>query len=166
MSGGYGRAYEPGRLGDGRGRPRPLPDSSLRLDGGDTYPNKYLKSGSPLRQMGVRVHANRAATFTISLMFPILILLMLSITVRSEDSGGSFDWQLGVRVIGYSLAALSALLALGTRKMPIDRLIFAWALVPICIMLTSLYAHDSVFSFKIGRAHLVLLLFAWRLVTR
>ena len=68
--------------------------------------------------------------------------------------------------MGYSLAALSVLLALGTRKLPIDRLIFAWALVPIFIMLSALYALDGVFAFTAGLAHLVLLLFAWRMVTR
>ena len=35
--------------------------------------------------MGVRGSANRTATFSLSLLFPVLILLMLSITLRSED---------------------------------------------------------------------------------
>jgi O-antigen ligase len=116
--------------------------------------------------MGVRGSANRSATFSLSLLFPVLILLMLSITLRSEDIADGFDWQLGVRVMGYSLAALSVLFALGMRKMPIDRLIFLWALVPISIMSTSLFAPDAMFSLTAGLAHLVLLLFAWRVVAR
>ena len=132
----------------------------------DTYPNKYLNSGSLLGRMGVRGSANRTATFSLSLLFPVLILLMLSITLRSEDSGDGFDWQLGVRVIGYSLAALSVLFALGTRKMRIERLIFLWALVPIVHHGHFALCLGRVFSLTAGLAHLVLLLFAWRMVTR
>ena len=131
----------------------------------DTYPNKYLNSGSLVGRMGVRGSANRTATFSLSLMFPVLILLMLSITLRSDDADG-FDWQLGMRVVGYTLAALSVLLALGTRKLRIDRLIFLWVLVPIVVMLSALYALDGVFAFTAGLTHLVLILFAWRMVTR
>jgi hypothetical protein len=52
------------------------------------------------------------------------------------------------------------------RKLRIDWLIFAWVLVPTFIMLGSIYALDKVFSFTAGIAHLVLLLFAWHMVTR
>ena len=155
MSGGYERAYEP----------KGLRNNPLHSNGAGSYPNKYLKSGSLLGRIGVPGSANRAAGST-SLLFPVLFLLMLSITLSSEDGGDGFDWQLAMRVIAYSLAALSVLLALGTRKIAIDRVMFAWALVPMCIMITAVYASDSVFSLTAGLAHLVLLLFAWRMVTR
>ena len=133
-------------------------------EGAESYPNKYLWSGARQRPMGVRAGSHRAATVSWALLLPVLILLMLSITLRHEDSGGTFDWQIGVRIAGYSLAAMSALLALGTRKMRIDWLMFTWALVPICIALTAVYAPQPLFSLTAGLAHLVLLLFAWRLV--
>ena len=105
-----------------------------------------------------------AATISLSLLFPVLVLLMLSITLRHDEIAGNLDWPLGVRLAAYSLAALSLLSALGTRKMPVDWLIFVWALVPICISLTALYAPEPLLSLTAGMAHLALLLFAWRLV--
>ena len=63
-----------------------------------------------------RVGAKRAATISFSLLFPVLVLLMLTITLRHDEIVGNFDWQLGVRLAAYSLAALSVLLALGPRK--------------------------------------------------
>ena len=149
MSGGYGRAFD------------------ARLSGGAadaTYPNRYLQSGWQRRPMEGRVGAKRAATISFSLLFPVLVLLMLTITLRHDEIVGSFDWQLGVRLAAYSLAALSVLLALGTRKMPVDWLIIVWALVPIFISLTALYAPEPLLSLTAGMAHLALLLFAWRLV--
>ena len=132
--------------------------------GAETYPNKYLGSRWTREPLGIRVGAYQAPTISWPLLFPILILLTLTITLRHEDTGGAFDWQLGMRLAAYSLAALSVLLALGTRKMRIDWLIFAWALVPICITFTALYALEPLLSLTAGLAHLVLLLFAWRLV--
>src|SRR4051812_39535022 len=116
--------------------------------------------------MAFPVGNKQGAAFSWSLLFPIVILLVLSITLRNDDNAEGFDWQLGMRVVGYSLAAISVLLGLGMRKLPMDRLIFAWALVPIFITLSAVYALDGVFAFTAGFAHLVLLLFAWRMVTR
>ena len=149
MSGGYGHAYD-------------APLSGGAADA--TYPNRYLQSGWLQRRKEGRVGAKRAATISFSLLFPVLVLLMLSITLRHDENGAGFDWQLGVRLAAYSLAALSVLLALGTRKMRVDWLIFTWALVPIFISLTALYAPEPLLSLTAGLAHLALLLFAWRLV--
>jgi O-antigen ligase len=149
MSGGYGRVF---------GDPR------FAVGSDDIYPNKYLRPDWLNRQMGGRAGARKAATLSLSLLFPVVVLLMLTVTIRHEDNDGSFDLQLGVRLAGYLMAALSVLLALGTRKMRIDWLIFAWALVPIGIALTALYAPEPSLSLAAGMAHLALLLFAWRLV--
>jgi exopolysaccharide production protein ExoQ len=134
--------------------------------GADSYPNKYLNAGQSPRRMAFRDRNKRGAAFSWSLLLPIVILLVLAITLRNDDNAEGFDWQLGMRVVGYSLAAVSVLLGLGMRKLPMDRLIFAWALVPIFITLSAVYALDGVFAFTAGLAHLVLLLFAWRMVTR
>lgn len=149
MSGGYGRV---------------LGDPPFAVGSDDIYPNKYLRPAWLNRPMRGRADPRKAATLSLSLLFPVLVLLMLTVTIRHEDNDGTFDLQLGVRLAGYLLAALSVLLALGTRKMRIDWHIFAWALVPIGIALTSLYAPEPSLSLAAGMAHLALLLFAWRLV--
>ena len=136
------------------------------IAGAGSYPDKYLNRGGPAGRTGVSSGRTRGAALSWSVLLPIVILLMLSITLHSEDTTEDFDWQLGMRVVGYAVAAGSVLLALGMGKLPFNRMIFAWALVPVFIMTSALYAMDPVFGFTAGLAHLVLLLFAWRLVTR
>lgn len=150
MSSGYGRAFEQRPFG---------------ADGAESYPNKYLMSRQAPQRINASQGVNRTAAFSTALLFPILILLILSVTLN-EDHVEGFDWQLAMRVVGYSLAGLSALLAVGMRKFPIDRLMFAWALIPIFIIASAVYALDGVFAFTSGLAHLVLLFFAWRIVTQ
>lgn len=171
MSSGYGRANKPNQFGipwPAGVTSAPLDDSSPRFAAGatcDTYPYKYLRWGKQQRLVG-RAGAERVATMSLSLIFPVLVLLMISITLRHDDYSGSFDAQLGVRLGGYTLAALSVLFALGRRKFHLDPWILAWALVPIYIALTALYAPEPYLSLSAGLAHLALLLFAWRMVKR
>lgn len=150
MNGSYGRRQE----------------TYFALGAPDTYPNKYLRSGWQQRLAGRRLGAERAATIPLSLLFPILVLLMLSVTLQQDDGRGNFDPQLAVRVAGYSLAALSVLLALVRRRLHAEPWIVAWALVPIFVTLTALYGPEPYFSLTAGLAHLALLLFAWRMVNR
>jgi exopolysaccharide production protein ExoQ len=131
----------------------------------DTYPNKYLRVGRQQRPAR-NVARGQTATMSLSLLFPILILLMISITLQQDTSVGSFDPQMGLRVAGYSLAALSVLFALGMRRFSLGPWIAAWALVPIFITATAIYAPDPYFTLTAGLAHLALLLFAWRMVSR
>src|SRR5437870_1763621 len=112
----------------------------------DTRPNKYLPSGSERRSLDGSRLARSAPILSWSLLFPVLVLLTLSVTLRHEDSGQNFDWQVGLRLAGYTMAGLSVLLALGMRKLRIDLPIFVWALVPIGIMLTALYAPEPLLS--------------------
>src|SRR4051812_14428894 len=131
MIGGYGGAFGSRHSGQLTRRPR-FSDGST-----DAYPNKYLRPAGLLQRRVGHVGRKQVAILSLSLLFPVLLLLMLTVTVRQEDSGGTLDLQLGARLAAYSMAALSVLLALGTRKIRVDWLIFAWALVPICITLTS-----------------------------
>jgi len=150
MSSRYGRTFEQRSLGFGST---------------EAYPNKYLKPGLAPRRVGAAPREKRYAAFSTALLFPIFILLALSFTFRGEEYAVGFDWQLAMRVGGYCLAGISVLLAVGMRKFPIDRLVLAWALIPIFIIGSAVYALVRPLALTSGLAHLVLLLFAWRLVT-
>lgn len=101
-----------------------------------------------------------------SLLFAVAILLMISITLQQEGGAQRFDAQVAMRLVGYSLAAVATLFALGMGKLRLNNLICAWTLVPIFIALTALYAPEPMLALAAGLAHLALLLFAWQLVTR
>jgi O-antigen ligase len=91
---------------------------------------------------------------------------MIGVTVQQSDADDSFNAQLGIRLTAYLLAALSVFLALGRRKMQLGAPVLAWVLVPTFVIATALYAPDPLFALTAGMAHLALLLFAWRMVTR
>jgi O-antigen ligase len=99
-------------------------------------------------------------------LFPILILLIVSITLPFGGSDEGFDFELGVRFAGYALAALVVLFALGQRRLRLNFAIVAWAMVPIFIAATALYSLEPSFSLVAGLAHLTILLFAWCMVHR
>ena len=161
MTGEYGRAH-PSRSGNPW-----RPGSSVeRLSGsaGDAYSYRYY--GAHPSRPAPRNARDRAATMSVSALFPVLVLLMLSVTLRHDDTAGSFDSQVAVRLIAYSLAALSVLFALGRRKLHLNMGIVAWALVPMFIAVTALYAPEPLFALTAGLGHLALLLFAWQVVNR
>lgn len=113
------------------------------------------------------VSAGRApARMPLSMFFPVLVLLMISVAWGQESYVEGFDFELGVRFAGYSLAALTGLYALGRGRMRFNIGMLAWALVPIFICVTYLYAPDPKFSLAAGFAHFSLLLFAWWAVCR
>lgn len=116
---------------------------------------------------GGRPNANVApAKMTFSLLFPVLVLLLITVTLGQDRTDEGFDFQLGVRFAGYSLAGLAGLYALGRGRMHFNRGILAWAVVALSICATALYSPDRLFSLAAGLAHLSLLLFAWWIVNR
>ena len=128
------------------------------------YPHKYLPTGWPKARQGRRGASRHV--LPLSLLFPVLVVLMISMTLQHDDNRGNVDWQAGFRIVGYGLAALSSLFALGTRRLRYSPALLLWTLVPIGIGLSALYAPDRLFSLTAGLAHLALLLFAWQLVNR
>lgn len=132
----------------------------------ESYPNRYLRPGWRQRRARNRSAPDRAAAVPLSLLFPILVLLLISVTLRPDSSSEGIDVQVGLRLVGYALAALAVLFALGRRKLHVNILIVGSALLPIFIAATALYAPEPLFSFTAGLAHLSLLLFAWYMVRR
>lgn len=137
-----------------------------RSAGIETYASEYPRGRWLPRGPGNGASRLRPATFPRSLIFPIIILLMISISVPQSGSGRDLDAQLVVRLAGYGLAALAVLFAIGRRRLHHSLPILAWVLVPIFIAATALYAPQPSFSLTAGIAHLALLLFAWRMVHR
>ena len=108
----------------------------------------------------------RSPTIPLSVIFPVLVLLLISMTFGSGGEGRGIDKQSAIRLAGYGLAAVSVLFALGLRQLTLNWSMLSWLLVPIFIIGTALYALEPTFALAAGLAHLALLLFAWRLVAR
>ena len=110
--------------------------------------------------------SRRSPTIPPSVIFPVLVLLLISVTFGSRGEGRGIDSQSAIRLAGYGLAAVSVLFALGLRQLTLNWSMLSWLLVPIFIIGTALYALEPTFALAAGLAHLALLLFAWRLVAR
>lgn len=129
---------------------------------GEAVGNGFL--GPRWRQVGGHAAGRHRPGIYRSLLFSVVVLLLISITLRRGDSGDTLDSQVAVRLLGYSIAALSVVFAIARRKLRLNAAMLAWALVPIFIAATAFYAPDPLFAFTAGITHLVLLLFAWRMV--
>jgi exopolysaccharide production protein ExoQ len=129
---------------------------------GEMIRNKSLgpRSG-PLKSAAAR---RGGPVNDLGLMFSVVVLLLISVTLRHDDSGDTFDSQVAVRLLGYSLAGLSVLFAIARRKLRLNAGMLAWAMVPIFIAATAYFAPQPLFALTAGIGHLVLLLFAWRMV--
>ena len=172
MSNRSGRANYPGHSAFPQGqsvRTVPLATSSAgiaRDPTANTYPNRYVWPDGQQRPPHSLGAGNPAAGIPASLLFAVVVLLMISLTLRQEGNEQGFDVQDAVRLAGYSLAALATLLAIGMGKMRLNLWIGVWTLVPIFIALTAIYAPRPAFALAAGLTHLALLLFAWRIVNR
>ncbi len=147
----------------------PLTGSPARFGpnaSGASYPAKYLPALGPRQRTGSHASGNRPATIPLSLLFPIFVLLMLTISMPEGGGSQEIDAQLIVRMVAYGLAATAVLFALGKRKLRLNLRMLPWLLIPVFITATALYAPDPLVAFTAGLAHLALLLFAWRLVIR
>lgn len=133
---------------------------------GDTYPDKYLRKGWQQKRTARGPGTRRGVVISTHLLFAAAIWTLISISIERGGDSTGFDTQVAVRAVGYSLAAVWVLFVLGRRKLPFDRWMFVWALVPVFIALTSLYAPERFFTLSAGLAHLALLLFAWNMVAR
>jgi exopolysaccharide production protein ExoQ len=164
MNGDYGRVDPPGSFGN----PWPRHASGVRAEQARrvvAQAYSYLAS-NPRRPITVRRGARRTPVVSLSLLYSVLLLLLISVTLRQDDIGEVFGWQVAVRFLGYSLAALSVVFALGRRRLKLNGPIGLAVLIPALIAVSALYAPEPTFAFAAGFAHLSLLLFAWRLVNR
>lgn len=160
-----------------RGQRASLPDRSRNAPinqptrSFDASPNSDLRGRmtSPRRPLfaGQRPNADLIpARMPLSLFLPVLVLLMITVTWGQDRVDEGFDFQLGVRFAGYSLAGLAGLYALGKGRIRFNKGILAWAAVSLFICATAIYSPDRLFSLAAGLAHLSLLLFAWWIVNR
>lgn len=149
-------------------RTAPLPDGRF-LGSRDGAHHAFAKgnAASATQWLGRAQHrSERRLTISPSLLLSVFVVLLISVTFQQEDTRAQFDLQSYVVAAGYSLAGLTVLFALGTRRVGIDRWISLWALVPIFITATAMYGSQPLFSLAAGIAHLTLLLFTWRMVNR
>lgn len=96
----------------------------------------------------------------------LLTVLAASITFLTGDNNRDFDSQVALHFAGYGLAALSIVYALGQRKLLLNLPIGLWAILPMFLALTAVYAPQPTYAIAVGLANLIVLLFCWRLVNR
>ena len=127
-----------------------------------SYPESYLRPSGPAAawrraQKTTKTHAVKLA---------LVPLLLMAVTFRAQDSGAAFDAQVAARLVGYSLAAVAVLVALGRNSYRLNAHIALWALLPIWLGVTAAYAPDPLFAATAGICNLIVLLFCWWFVQR